>query len=348
MPVPPPSMAMPARSAASCIAWRAARSAPSSTALGKWSSTRRMACSAGAATSELHRRPVTASTAWTKASSPVAAVTWGGIVDVADRVEYDEAGDQLVTPRPDLAPGGGRQDARARDLGARAGSRRDGHHRRADGERMGAEGVVLDPVASAGDGGGLLGRVEGRAAADADDDCRAGVTHQRGRVIDGSRRRLVARDDVDLDDPTAGSQGIRRPPADRRVGQRGVDDDDRRAAIDAVQIGDVVDAAGPDDDPRGARPGNVHRPLTVPPDREPPPTLRSDGVGGVGGIMVRGGRGRPYWTRRGRNPWIGSVSIGLVVRLGPSTSISSSRTRRARSAGGASSAGARSSGCRCR
>ena len=83
MPVPQLSIAMPASSAASCIAWRAARSSACATAAGRWASTSLIACSAAAVESGFRRCPVHASMACTKASSPVEAVTCGGIDAVA-------------------------------------------------------------------------------------------------------------------------------------------------------------------------------------------------------------------------------------------------------------------------
>ena len=60
------------------------------------------------------------------------------------RVEHDEVGQQLVAPRPHLAPVAIGQDARAGDLGAGAGGGGDGDDRAVAGQRVGAEHVVLD------------------------------------------------------------------------------------------------------------------------------------------------------------------------------------------------------------
>ena len=105
IPVPPPSIATPARSAASCMARRTARSVPSSTAAGRLSSTIRTAWRPEARRpSRSRRRPLIASMAWTNASSPVAAVTEGGIVAVAAGSSTTTSGSSASPHVHTLAP----------------------------------------------------------------------------------------------------------------------------------------------------------------------------------------------------------------------------------------------------
>ena len=108
-PVPPPSIA--SRRAGPPPAWPPGVEVVRrrSTAPARWSRTSRDRVQRRRGDERRSvRRPVTASTAWTNASSPVAAVTCGGMRHRQRRVEHDERGQQLVAPRPHLAAGGGR------------------------------------------------------------------------------------------------------------------------------------------------------------------------------------------------------------------------------------------------
>ena len=167
MPVPQPSMAVPARNAASCIPARASRSRPSATAWGRCWPTSPSAVSAGSGGRSSRRWPVTASRAWTKASRPVIAVTAGGMVAVASGSSTTRSGSSssphVHTFRPSASV---RTHVRVTSApGTRGG--RDGDDRPAARDRMAGQDVVPDAGRATEHDGDLLGRVDRGATADA-------------------------------------------------------------------------------------------------------------------------------------------------------------------------------------
>src|SRR6185437_14309018 len=84
-------------------------------------------------------------------------------------------------------------DGGRRDLGAGATGGRDREerlHRRGERRATDAEEIVLRTAAKLRDDGDALRRIDGAAAADGDDEVRAGVVHRRDAAVNLGDRRV--------------------------------------------------------------------------------------------------------------------------------------------------------------
>ncbi len=170
------------------------------------------------------------------------------------RVEHHQIGQQLVAPRPDLAPLAVGHDARACHFGAGAGGGGDGDDRAVAGQRVGGERVVLDAHRSRCDDRRLLGGVERAAAADADHDRSGHRAHQICGGVDRRRVRFAGGHHVSRDLLRPGERRNEggRDAVDVAVGDRRFVDDHRRRARAPIghEIGDRLRTRGAHDHPR--------------------------------------------------------------------------------------------------